>query len=248
MDHLTLTSMRGRCPAGAPRAPRGSDRAGDGDEEPGAGGGDRRRRGRRRDAVPSHQEGLVGRRAARAQGADLGLDLARRRPTTAVQHELLGRPDPQVLGRALQAPGDGDRQDVGLRQCSNIRLALNRDRMDEYHQYGRRRDHRRQGRVPDAPSGQGDLAALQHRGRGRRDPPSRGWLHPAGRRHPGDGPGRAPAAPRSTARPRGRDRAEAVGRMAGQDRPGRDRVRARGFGHRQLLRAGPAPWSGSTSR
>ena len=26
-------------------------------------------------------------------------------------------------------------QDVGLRQCSNIRLALNRDRMDEYHQY-----------------------------------------------------------------------------------------------------------------
>src|SRR5690606_32038157 len=26
-------------------------------------------------------------------------------------------------------------QDVGLRQVSNIRLALNRDRMDEYHQY-----------------------------------------------------------------------------------------------------------------
>jgi dimethylglycine dehydrogenase len=26
-------------------------------------------------------------------------------------------------------------QDVGLRQCSNIRLAMNRDRMDEYHQY-----------------------------------------------------------------------------------------------------------------
>jgi dimethylglycine dehydrogenase len=26
-------------------------------------------------------------------------------------------------------------QDVGLRQCSNIRLALKRDRMDEYHQY-----------------------------------------------------------------------------------------------------------------
>jgi len=26
-------------------------------------------------------------------------------------------------------------QDVGLRQCSNIRLALNRERMDEYHQY-----------------------------------------------------------------------------------------------------------------
>jgi dimethylglycine dehydrogenase len=37
-----------------------------------------------------------------------------------------------ALYRTLEAETG---QHVGLRQCSNIRLALNRDRMDEYHQY-----------------------------------------------------------------------------------------------------------------
>ena len=99
----------------------------------------------------------------------------------------------------------------------------------------RRRDHRGQGRVPDARPGQGALAALQHRGRGRRDPPSRGRLHPAGRRHPGDGAGRARRRRRDLPPDHGgRDRAQNLGRMAGQDRPGRHHVRARRLGHRQL--------------
>src|SRR3546814_9557186 len=50
-----------------------------GDEEPCAGGGDRRRRGRVLGALPSHQARLDRRHADRALGADLRLDLARRR-------------------------------------------------------------------------------------------------------------------------------------------------------------------------
>ena len=128
-------------------------------------------------------------------------------------------------------------QDVGLRQCSNIRLALNRDRMDEYHQYaGVAETIGVTVEFLTPAAGQGALAALQHRGRGRRDPPSRGRLHPAGRRHSGDGAGRArrrrrdlPPDPRSIAIEQ-----KPLGRVAGQDRPGRHRVRARGLGDRQL--------------
>ena len=95
-------------------------------------------------------------------------------------------------------------QDVGLRQVSNIRLAMNRDRMDEYHQYaGVAETIGVDGGVPDAAAGQGNLAALQHRGAGRRDPASGGRLHSAGRPDPGAWRGaRAMVVPRSIARPR----------------------------------------------
>ena len=61
----------------------------------------------------------------------------------------------------------------------------------------RRGDDRRQGEVPDARRGQGDLAALRCRGNHRRDPAPRGRLHPARRPDAGAGARRA--------RARGRD-------------------------------------------
>ena len=64
-------------------------------------------------------------------------------------------------------------QNVGLRLVGNIRLAMNRDRMDEYRQYaGGGQHHRGRRRIPDPRRGQGDLAAVQHRRPDRRDPPS----------------------------------------------------------------------------
>ena len=57
-------------------------------------------------------------------------------------------------------------QDVGLRQVSNIRLALNRDRMDEYHQYaGVAETIGVEVEFLTPAAGQGDLAALQRRRR-----------------------------------------------------------------------------------
>ena len=207
-----------------------------GDEEPGARGGHRRRRGRRLDPLSSDQKGLVGRGADRAQGADLGRHLARRRSPAAVQHELFGRPDPQILGRALQdargGDGPGRRVPPGHQHPPRAQSRPH-GRVPPVCERGG--DDRGPGRVPDPAAGQGDLAAVQHRRGGRRDPPPGGRLHPAGRRHPGDGEGRPRRRRRDLPPDQGhRDRTEAVRRMAGQDRPGRRHVRARGVGDRQL--------------
>ena len=74
-----------------------------------AGGGHRRGRGRRLDALSSGQERLERQRSRRAQGADLRLDLACGGPPAAVQPQLFGRPDPQIFGRPLQDAPGGDR-------------------------------------------------------------------------------------------------------------------------------------------
>ena len=78
-------------------------------EEACAGGRDRRRRRRRQHPLSPDAQGLVGRRAPRARRADRRLDLARRRPAAALQHELHGRAAAQVLDRPLQAPPGRDR-------------------------------------------------------------------------------------------------------------------------------------------
>ena len=167
-----------------------------------AGGGDRRRRGRRLDALSSRQEGLDGQRARRAQGAHLRLDLACGGPAAAVQPQLFRRPDPQIFRRALQDARSGD----GPRR----RLAPGLQHPPRAHArpHGRvpllrrgRRDHRRdRGEVPHAAGGQGHLAALQRRGDHRRDPAPSGRLHPARRPDPGAGARRArTAAARSIA-------------------------------------------------
>ncbi len=75
----------------------------------GARGRHRRRRRRRLDALSSGQERLERQRAGRAQGADVGLDLARRRAAAAVQHVLFGRPVAQIFGRALRPAAERDR-------------------------------------------------------------------------------------------------------------------------------------------
>jgi AraC-like DNA-binding protein len=64
------------------------------DAERGKGRGHRRRGRRRQHALSSDQEGLVRCRAGRAQGADLGLDLACGGAPAALQPELLGGADP----------------------------------------------------------------------------------------------------------------------------------------------------------
>ena len=156
----------------------------------------------------------------------------------------------KALGRALPDARGRDRPERRLRQ------GLQHPPRAEPRPHGRvppvcrrRGDDRRRGRVPDAAAGQGDLAALQHRGRGRRDPPSRGRLHPAGRPDPGAGQGRA--------RPRRRDlppdqghRHRADSRPAsGWSRPTRATSPASTWSAPPATsRAGPAPWSASTSR
>ncbi len=142
-------------------------------------------------------------------------------------------------------------QNVGFAKVSNIRLAMNRDRMDEYHQYaGVAETIGVEVEFLTPAAGQGDLAALQHRRHRRRDPPPRGRLHPAGRRHPGAWPRvRASGAPRSTARPRsppssGRRPASGCVRTDQGDITCEHVVSRRPA----ISRARPAPWSGSMSR
>src|ERR1039458_1128721 len=72
-------------------------------------GGHRGRRSRGGYALPPGQEGVVGRRPDRAQGADLRLYLACRGAATAIQRQLLERPVAQVLGQALQVAAGRDR-------------------------------------------------------------------------------------------------------------------------------------------
>ena len=95
--------------------------------------------------------------------------------------------------------------------------------MDEYHQYaGVAETIGVEVEFLTPAAGQGDLAALQHRWRRRRDPPSGGRLHPAGRPHPGAGPGRAPGRRRDLPPDPGhRHQPEADRRVAGADRQGR---------------------------
>ena len=129
-----------------PAAPRRSR-----NENPRSRGRDRRRRGRRLDALSSRQEGLVRRRAGRAQGADLRLDLARRRPAAALQHELLGRPDPQILGRPLQDAGGRDRPECRLPASLQHPPRPHQGPLGRVHVLRRRRPHdRRQRQHPDA--------------------------------------------------------------------------------------------------
>ena len=145
----------------------------------------------------------------------------------------------------------GDRPERRLRQ------GLQHPPRDEPRPHGRvppvcrrGRDHRRRGRVPDPAAGQGDLAALQHRRPGRRDPASRGRLHPAGRPDPGAGQGRPqPAAPRSTARPDGHRHRAQPHRASGWSGPTRATSPASTWSAPPATSpARPAPWSASTSR
>ena len=148
------------------------------------------------------KKGWSRRRARRAQGADLGLDLACGGPAAALQHELLGRPDPQILGRASTRRSRRRPASMSASaSVSNIRLARTKDRWDEFMYYaGVARDDRRQGQRADARAGEGDLAALRDRRHPRRHPASRRRLYPARRPDAGAGQGRAqPRARRSTA-------------------------------------------------
>ena len=159
-------------------------------EDTGARGGDRRRRGRRRHALSSGQEGLERRRPDRAQGADLRLHLACRRPAAAVQPVLFGGPDPQVFGQALWRARGRDRPACGLQEGLQHPPRPHQGPLGRVHVLRRRgRDHRRQGQCADAAAGQGDLAAVRDRRPDRRHPASRRRLHPAGRPDPGHGQG-----------------------------------------------------------
>ena len=78
-------------------------------EDTRSGRGDRRRCGRRLDALPPCKEGLDGRGSVRAHRAHRRVDLARRGPAAAVQHELQRRSAAQVFGRSVQGPARGNR-------------------------------------------------------------------------------------------------------------------------------------------
>ena len=128
----------------------------------------------------------------------------------------------KALGRALPDAGGRDRPERRLRQ------GLQHPPRAEPRPHGRvppvcrrRGDDRRRGRVPDAAAGQGDLAALQHRGRDRRDPPSRATATSSRPTSPRRWPrARAIAAPRSTARP-GSPASRRRRRASGGSRPTR---------------------------
>jgi len=217
-------------------------------EDTGPRRGDRRRRGGRQHALPPCQERLAGCRPARAQGADLGLDVARGRPAAAVQHELLGGPDPQVLGALLSGARARDRPGGRLPQ------GLEHPSGDEPGPHGRVPAVRRRGRnhwrrraLPDPRGGQGGLAAVQRRRAGGRDPAPGRRLRPARRPDPGAGQGRA--RPRRRDQPqhrRARHRAHAPSarpRASGWSRPTRATSPASTWCRAPATsRAGPAPW------
>ena len=150
-------------------------------------GGHRRRCRRRRHPVSPGAQGLVGCGTSRAQGTDLGFDVARRRPPAAVQHELLGGSDPQVLRQSLSNAA-GDRLGRGpahRRQHTIGDDAGPHGRVPPVR--GRRAHHRRQRRIPYPGRGARHLAAGGHGWTRRRHPPPRRRLHSAGRSHPGAG-------------------------------------------------------------
>ena len=146
------------------------------------GGGDRRRGRRRQHALPSDEEGLVRRDAARAHGAHGGIDVARRRAPAALQHELHGRPAAQVFGRPLQAPAGGDRAGGQLprhRQPAPRDVARPDGRVS---QVLRHREHDRRA-VPDHHAGgSGRAVAAREPGRRRRHAEDRRRALPSGRR------------------------------------------------------------------
>ena len=200
--------------------------------------GDRRRRGRRLDALSSGQEGLVRRRPARAQGADLRLDLARRRPAAALQHELLGRPDPQILGRASTRRWRRRPARMSAsRVVSNIRLARTRDRWDEFMYYAGVAETigvKVNVLTPDElkeiwPLCETDGIIGAH-------PASRRRLHPAGRPDPGAGQGRARRCGAEINRNTTVTAIEQTpsGEWLVEDRQGRHHLRARRLRHRQF--------------
>ena len=218
----------------------------------GSRGRHRRRRRRRLHALSSRQEGLERQRAHRAQGADLRLDLARRRACCRCSTCPIPSANcTNIRSGSTRRSSAETGLDVGFRQVSNIRLARTQDRLDEYKYYAgvARDDRRHRGQVPHARRGQGDLAALQHRRHARRDPASAGRLYPARRSDAGAGARRARARRRDQPQHhRHRDRAAAERRMEGRHRQGRDRLRARDLGDRQFRAPDRRAWSGSTCR
>ena len=142
-----------------------------------------------------------------------------------VQHELLGRPDPQIFGRASTSELRGrDRPECRLHaSCSNIRLARTKDRWDEFMYYagvaetiGVKVNVLTPEQVKEVwplCETDGIIGAIQH--------PDDGYIQPAD----------LTQALAKGARNRGRrdlpqhhghrHRADAVRRMAGQDRQGR---------------------------
>ena len=129
--------------------------------------------------------------------------------------------------------------DPGLRQVSNIRLARTRDRMDEYNYYaGVAETIGVKVKFLTPKRGQGHLAALRCRRNHRRDPASRGRLHPA-RRSDAIAGARGARARRRDQPPHDghRDRAAAERRMESLNRQGRHNLRACRFGDRQFRTA-----------
>ena len=185
------------------------------------------RRRRRLDALSSGEEGVVGCRADRAQGTDLGLDLACGRAAAAVQYELFGQPDSQIFGQVLQGAAAGDRHGCRLLGLLNIRLAKTQDRWDEYMYYkgvadtlGIRVDVLTPDQVKEIwplCETEGLIGAIRH---------PRGRLYPARRPDPGTGR-RRPGARGGDLPLHDRDRHRAHGRrrLAGPDRQGRHHLR-----------------------
>ena len=187
-------------------------------------------RRRSRHPLPPREEGVVRRGARGTPGADVRVDLARGGAAAAVQHELLRRPDPQVLGGAVPHARGGDRAERGL-EARRQHPARDEPRPDgrvppvrgggPHHRSGRR--------LPDPRGGQGDLAAVQHRRTGGSDSPSRRRLRAAGGPDPGAGDRRAH--PRCADPPqhhRDRNLPHRERRVVRADRQGRHRLRARG--------------------
>ena len=82
------------------------------------------------------------------QGAHLGLDLACRRPAAALQHELLGRADPQILRRLLQDPGGGNRPECRVLRVLQYPPRPHQGPMGRVLVLCRRRAHDRRERRP----------------------------------------------------------------------------------------------------
>ena len=174
--------------------------------------------------------------AGRERRTDVRLDLARRGPAAAVQHELFRGPGTQVLGQPLPATRRGDRT------AGRVQPGGQPSAGDERRPHGRvlpvrgdSQDHRGRRALSDPGGDQGTLAPVQHRRIGRRHLSSGGRLHPACRPDSGTGKGRPRPGRRDLPQDRGgRNRPGDLRRLGSAYRQRRHHLRSRGLRDREL--------------
>ena len=193
--------------------------------------------------VPPGEARLAGCRAARAQAADLRLDLARRGPGRSAADQCQHHPAAHALGRALRPPRGRDRPDQRLEDERRAAPCLHRRPDDRAEASGHDRPQLRpRDAPPDAGRGEGPLAAHGCIRPGRRRLPAD--------RRPGQSLGHRPGAGQRGPPGRRADHRGLCGQRLPQPRrpgcrrhhrPRRDRLRGPGALRRAMVESARSP-------